>query len=128
MLSGLPGVGGRFVMVPALRRYTDLAMQSVVATSLAVIALVPMPVVVSSSAAGTLNWSVALLFTLAPEAFGRPHAFRFAHARPDVVDCKVHHFTGSKDNDRPEAALLAEKPTGCFKTAIRQKALRKADS
>ena len=40
VLSGLLGVGGGFVMLPALQRYTDLTTQSVVATSLAVIALV----------------------------------------------------------------------------------------
>jgi hypothetical protein len=39
-LSGLLGVGGGFVIVPALRRATDLPMQTIVATSLAVIALV----------------------------------------------------------------------------------------
>jgi uncharacterized membrane protein YfcA len=40
LLSGLLGVGGGFVMVPALRRYTDLSMDATIATSLAVIALV----------------------------------------------------------------------------------------
>ena len=39
LLSGLLGVGGGFVMGPALQRYTDLVMRSVVATSLAVIDL-----------------------------------------------------------------------------------------
>lgn len=52
LLSGLLGVGGGFVMVPTLHRYTDLAMQSVVATSLAVIALVSATGVASSAAAG----------------------------------------------------------------------------
>ncbi len=81
VLSGLLGVGGGFVMVPALRRYTDLAMQSVVATSLAVIALVSTTGVISSAAAGTLNWSVALPFSagaLAGMAGGRLIAARLA--------------------------------------------------
>lgn len=81
VLSGLLGVGGGFVMVPALRRYTDLAMQSVVATSLAVIALVSTTGVVSSAAAGTLNWSVAMPFSagaLAGMAGGRLIAARLA--------------------------------------------------
>ena len=39
-LSGLLGVGGGFVIVPALRRFTNISMHSVVATSLMVIALV----------------------------------------------------------------------------------------
>lgn len=63
LLSGLLGVGGGFVMVPALQRYTDLAMQSVVATSLAVIALVSVTGVASSAIAGHLNWTVALPFS-----------------------------------------------------------------
>ena len=62
ILSGLLGVGGGFVMVPALRHFTDLAMQSVVATSLAVIALVSVTGVVSSAVAGSLNWTVAIPF------------------------------------------------------------------
>ncbi|MGB7479344.1 MAG: sulfite exporter TauE/SafE family protein [Burkholderiaceae bacterium] len=61
-LSGLLGVGGGFVMVPALRRYTDLPMPQVVATSLAVIALVSFSGVASSALAGTLYWPVALPF------------------------------------------------------------------
>ena len=63
VLSGLLGVGGGFVMVPALCRYTNLPMQSVVATSLAVIALVSTTGVVSSAVAGTLNWAVAMPFS-----------------------------------------------------------------
>lgn len=63
LLSGLLGVGGGFVMVPALQRYTDLAMRSVVATSLAVIALVSVTGVVTSAATGGMAWSVALPFS-----------------------------------------------------------------
>ncbi|MEN6080400.1 sulfite exporter TauE/SafE family protein [Chromobacterium piscinae] len=39
-LTGLLGVGGGFVIVPALRRLSDLGMHAIVATSLLVIALV----------------------------------------------------------------------------------------
>jgi hypothetical protein len=63
LLSGLLGVGGGFVMVPALRRYTDLTMQSAVATSLAVIALISAAGVVASAASGTLTWNIALPFS-----------------------------------------------------------------
>ena len=63
-LSGLLGVGGGFVMVPALQRYTNLTAQSVLATSLAVIALVSMSGVAASSAAGHLQWAIALPFSL----------------------------------------------------------------
>lgn len=40
LLSGLLGVGGGFVIVPSLSRYTNIATRSIFATSLAVIALV----------------------------------------------------------------------------------------
>ncbi|EMC3959795.1 sulfite exporter TauE/SafE family protein [Pseudomonas aeruginosa] len=40
LLTGLIGVGGGFVIVPFMRRYCELGMQGVVATSLAVVALV----------------------------------------------------------------------------------------
>jgi uncharacterized membrane protein YfcA len=63
LLSGLLGVGGGFVMVPALQRYTDLPMQSAVATSLAVIALISLAGVASSAASGTLAWAIALPFS-----------------------------------------------------------------
>lgn len=63
-LSGLLGVGGGFVMVPALQRYTNLTAQSVLATSLAVIALVSISGVAASSATGHLQWAVAIPFSL----------------------------------------------------------------
>ena len=63
LLSGLLGVGGGFVMVPALQRYTNLAIQSIVATSLAVIALVSVSGVVASAVSGGMAWAVALPFS-----------------------------------------------------------------
>lgn len=62
-LSGLLGVGGGFVIVPTLQRYTDLDMRSIVPTSLAVIALVSIAGVTVSSVAGSLNWTIALPFS-----------------------------------------------------------------
>ncbi|MES2160964.1 MAG: sulfite exporter TauE/SafE family protein [Pseudomonadota bacterium] len=50
MLSGLLGVGGGFVIVPALQHFSNLAMRSIVATSLAVIALISLV-----SVAGTIH-------------------------------------------------------------------------
>jgi uncharacterized protein len=81
LLSGLLGVGGGFVMVPALQRYTDLAMQSIVATSLAVIALVSATGVIASAAAGQVDWLVAAPFSagaLAGMLGGRAVAARLA--------------------------------------------------
>jgi len=63
LLSGLIGVGGGFVIVPAMQRYTDLAVQSIIATSLAVIALVSISGVASNALAGHLNWGIAVPFS-----------------------------------------------------------------
>lgn len=63
VLSGLLGVGGGFVIVPVLQRYTDLTMQSVIATSLCVVALISMAGVFTSLSTGQLNISVATTFT-----------------------------------------------------------------
>ncbi len=62
LLSGLLGVGGGFVIVPALSRYTDLPMRSIVATSLAVIALVSVGGVGAAALHGALEWRIALPF------------------------------------------------------------------
>lgn len=62
-LSGLLGVGGGFVVVPVLNRYTDLEMQSAVSTSLAVIALISVTGVLASVAAGSLSYAMAAPFS-----------------------------------------------------------------
>lgn len=61
-LSGLLGVGGGFVLVPAMRRFTTLAPQSVIATSLAVISLIAISGILSSAVTGSLQWHVAIPF------------------------------------------------------------------
>jgi uncharacterized membrane protein YfcA len=63
ILSGLLGVGGGFVIVPALTRYTDLSVRSIQVTSLAVIALVSVSGVSAAAMQGSLPWDVALPFS-----------------------------------------------------------------
>ncbi|MES2127919.1 MAG: sulfite exporter TauE/SafE family protein [Pseudomonadota bacterium] len=64
-LSGLLGVGGGFVIVPALRRASNAPGQAIVATSLAVITFVSSAGVMSTVIAGRMNWRLGL-----PFAFG----------------------------------------------------------
>ncbi len=61
-LSGLLGVGGGFIIVPALRHTTDLSMNSIVATSLLVVALVSSFAVASSALTGHLEFAIAWPF------------------------------------------------------------------
>ncbi|MFC4276603.1 sulfite exporter TauE/SafE family protein [Achromobacter aloeverae] len=59
--TGLLGVGGGFIIVPALTRYSDARMHSIVSTSLMVIALVSAATVASAAAHGLsltpLQWT-----------------------------------------------------------------------
>lgn len=65
LLSGLLGVGGGFVLVPALQRFTRLSLQSISGTALGVIALVSWWGAGVSWLHGTLEPSQALPFSLA---------------------------------------------------------------
>jgi hypothetical protein len=83
-LSGLLGVGGGFVVVPALKKYTFLDMQSILATSLAVIALISAVGAASSVFMGAMHWTVATPFAggaLVGMLAGYKLASRFSGAR-----------------------------------------------
>jgi len=64
LLSGLLGVGGGFVIVPALSRYTNVPPREVVATSMAVIALVSVGGIAAGAWRGHVAWDVAAPFAL----------------------------------------------------------------
>lgn len=64
LLSGLLGVGGGFVIVPALTRHTDISPRGIAATSLAVIALVSVGGISAAAGHGTFDWAVAGPFGL----------------------------------------------------------------
>jgi uncharacterized protein len=63
-LSGLLGVGGGFIIIPALKRYTNLSAQSIIVTSLGVQALVSGGSVAYSAASGNVNFLIAAPFSL----------------------------------------------------------------
>ncbi len=83
-LSGLLGVGGGFLVIPALKKATDLPMHSVIATALAVIALVSASGAASAVFIGSMNWLIALPFaagTLMGMLIGRKIAGYISESR-----------------------------------------------
>jgi uncharacterized membrane protein YfcA len=83
LLSGLLGVGGGFVIVPALTRYTDLDVRSIQVTSLAVIALVSVSGVSAAALHGSVPWLIAL-----PFAGGAAAALRVGRLLASRIDGK----------------------------------------
>jgi uncharacterized membrane protein YfcA len=69
-MTGLLGVGGGFVIVPLLRRYTNVSMHGIVATSLFVIALVGFGGVVTAILHGAVLPIQICLFFSAATAIG----------------------------------------------------------
>lgn len=61
-LSGLLGVGGGFVIVPALKKVTNFQIQSILATSLTAVTITSGVGVTSATLMGTMNWSIAIPF------------------------------------------------------------------
>lgn len=64
-LSGLLGVGGGFIIVPTLHSISNLETKTIVATSLAVIALVSMASALSYAGNGAILWDIAVPFITA---------------------------------------------------------------
>ena len=87
-MTGLLGVGGGFVIVPLLRRFTELSMHGIVATSLLVIAIVGVGGVLTAVLHGAvLPLELTLLFTAATAA--GMLAGRFASHRLSAVYVQV---------------------------------------
>lgn len=66
LMTGLLGVGGGFLITPMLRKFTDLSVQAIVATSLMIVALVSLSGVGNALIHSTnIPWRAALIFTVA---------------------------------------------------------------
>jgi len=70
LMTGLLGVGGGFVIVPMLRKFTDVSMHGIVATSLAVIAFVGTGGMLVALAAGARAPLELILWFSATTALG----------------------------------------------------------
>ncbi len=64
-ISGLLGVGGGFIIVPTLHSISNLETKMIVATSLAVIALVSFASAISYAGSGAILWVIAIPFVSA---------------------------------------------------------------
>lgn len=64
LLSGLLGVGGGFVIVPSLRKVSNFDFQTILATSLMVIALVSTGSVLVYLLHGKIDWQICIPFVL----------------------------------------------------------------
>jgi uncharacterized membrane protein YfcA len=87
-LAGLLGVGGGFVIVPALRKFTNLDIKSIVATSLAAVALISVSGVIGYAVQGSIHWYLALPFaagSVLGMLIGRSVAHRIAGPRIQQV-------------------------------------------
>lgn len=79
LFAGMLGVGGGFVIVPAFRRYTDIEMHGIVATSLMVIALISLSTVAGILLHGTRISTMGWVFVVSAVAgmvagrVGSPH-------------------------------------------------------
>lgn len=73
-LSGLLGVGGGFIINPALKKISNLSLQTILGTTLAVVTLISMVGVISAMMISTLRWPIAIPFissTIAGMLLGR---------------------------------------------------------
>ena len=69
LLSGLLGVGGGFMIVPSLKKVSNFNAQTIIATSLTVVALVSASSVASYLLHGAISWEIAVPF-IASTVFG----------------------------------------------------------
>src|SRR4051794_29188358 len=60
LLSGLLGVGGGILMVPAFQSWLRLGLKQTIATSLACVGLLAIPGTITHSLEGHINWTFAL--------------------------------------------------------------------
>lgn len=84
LLSGMLGVGGGFIIVPSLRKVSNFDMQTVVATSLAIIALVSAGGVAVYLSQGGIHWPIAFPF-IGGTMIGMLVARLFVHRIPTIV-------------------------------------------
>jgi uncharacterized membrane protein YfcA len=64
LLSGLLGVGGGSVMVPAFSEILGMPIKRLIATSLVIVAILSVPSTITHAFLNDINWRVALWLTI----------------------------------------------------------------
>jgi uncharacterized membrane protein YfcA len=64
LLSGLLGVGGGFVVVPSLQRVSNFNQATIIATTLAAVALISISSLAAYGAKSDIAWQIAIPFTI----------------------------------------------------------------
>jgi uncharacterized membrane protein YfcA len=64
LLSGLLGIGGGVIMVPAFTRLLRLSLKSAIATSLACVGVFGLPATITHAFLGHVDWRLATLLTI----------------------------------------------------------------
>jgi uncharacterized membrane protein YfcA len=88
LLSGLLGIGGGAVLVPAYTHFTGLPIKKAIATSLVCVGLFAIPGTITHAIEGDINWRFALLLCVGvvPGArIGAAFALRTAEYRLRVI-------------------------------------------
>jgi hypothetical protein len=65
LLSGLLGIGGGVIMVPAFTELLHLPLKSAIATSLVCVGIFGVPATITHALLGDIDWRLAVLLTIA---------------------------------------------------------------
>ena len=94
-LSGLLGVGGGFVVVPSMQKMSNMENHMIVATSLAMTAVVSLIGAITYAGYTAIHWAVAIPFvsaTLAGSLLGRSYAHHMSLRKSKLIFAWVSLF------------------------------------
>ena len=94
MLSGLLGVGGGVIMVPAFVELAKLPVKTAIATSLACVAIFAIPSTITHGLQHDIDWRVALLLTFGVIPGARIGAAAAIRTKDDRLQQLVAIFLG----------------------------------
>jgi uncharacterized membrane protein YfcA len=94
LLSGLLGIGGGVVMVPAFTELAKLPLKSAIATSLVCVGIYALPGTITHATLGDINWTFALLLSVAVIPGARLGAIAAIRASDRRLRVAVASFLG----------------------------------